>query len=101
MLKIQIKSAWWDQSKNNYVVDNRRTKTNRRRMIRSNYASEDFDFAIIYIDKLEVFYVMPAEVFRSYGSEIHLVEEEKRQRKPRSAVYREAWNLLEESVGVR
>ena len=101
LLKIQIKSAWWDQSKNNYVVDNRRTKTNRRRMIRSNYASEDFDFAIIYIDKLEVFYVMPAEVFRSYGSEIHLVEEEKRQRKPRSAVYREAWNLLEESVGVR
>lgn len=39
LLKIQVKCAWWDQAKQNYVVDNRRTKTNRRQMIRANYFS--------------------------------------------------------------
>ncbi|MEM6398237.1 MAG: hypothetical protein AAF741_17940 [Bacteroidota bacterium] len=38
--------------------------------------------------------MFPCNVFNSYGSEIHLVEADKRQRKPRSAAYREAWNLL-------
>ncbi|PHI21688.1 hypothetical protein CEQ90_01360 [Lewinellaceae bacterium SD302] len=31
----------------------------------------------------------------NYGFEIHLVESDKRQRKPRSAEFREAWNLIE------
>lgn len=94
LVKIQVKSAWFDTSKLNWVVDNRRTKTNRRVMIRSNYSSSDFDFAILYIDKLQVFYVMPSAVFNAYGSEIHLVEDEKRQRKPKSAEYRMAWDLI-------
>jgi len=94
LVKIQVKSAWFDESKQNYVVDNRRTKTNRRHMVRDNYQSDDFDFAIIYIDDLHVFYVMPCEVFISYGSEIHLVEAAKRQRKPKSSDFREAWNLI-------
>jgi len=33
-------------------------------------------------------------VFISYASEVHLVEADKRQRKPRSAEYRDAWNLI-------
>ena len=33
-------------------------------------------------------------MFVSYGSEIHMVEAEKRQRKPRSAGYRDAWELI-------
>ena len=94
LLKIQVKSAWYDQRKENYVVDVRRTKTNRREMKRSNYEQDDFDFAILYIEDLDVFYIMPFEVFSSYGSEIHLVESEKRQRFPKSHTYREAWCLL-------
>ncbi|KAA3628072.1 MAG: endonuclease [Bacteroidetes bacterium] len=94
LVKIQVKSAWYDSKKDNYVVDNRRTKTNRRQMIRENYSSEDFDFAVLYIPDLEVFYIMPIEDFISFGSEVHLVEAEKRQRKPRSAEFREAWHLL-------
>jgi hypothetical protein len=39
---------------------------------------------------------MPCAVFTSYGSEIHLVESDKRQRKPRSAEFREAWDLIEQ-----
>jgi hypothetical protein len=94
LLKIQVKSAWFDEKKQNYVVDNRRTQTNRRVMKRSNYESGDFDFAILYIADLDVFYVIPCEIFLSYGSEIHLVEDEKRQRKPRSAIYRELWSII-------
>jgi len=38
--------------------------------------------------------VFPVDVFISYGSEIHLVEADKRQRKPRSVDYRDAWDLI-------
>jgi hypothetical protein len=94
LVKVQVKSAWFDVPSGNYVVDNRRTKTNRREMIREAYSSEDFDFAIAYLQDVEVFYIFPCEVFISYGSEIHCVEADRRQRKPRSADYRDAWDLM-------
>ena len=92
--RVQVKSAWFDSAKQNYVVDNRRTKTNRRTMVRSAYSINDFDYAALYLPVESIFYIMPSGTFISYGSEIHLVEDEKRQRKPRSAAYREAWDLL-------
>ena len=94
LVKIQVKYAWLDNRTGNYVVDNRRTKTNRRQMIREAYSEKDFDFALAYIENLNVFYVFPLNVFTGYGSGIHLVEATKRQRKPRSANYRDAWNLI-------
>lgn len=94
LVKIQVKCAWLDRFSGNFVVDNRRTKTNRRTMIRERYQQQDFDFALLYIPQHRIFYVFPLEVFISYGSEIHLVETAKRQRKPRSADYREAWHLI-------
>ncbi len=98
LVKIQVKAAWFHPTSKNYVVDNRRTKTNRRQMVRSPYTLSDFDFAVAYISELDVFYIFPATVFISYGSEIHLVEAEKRQRKPRSAGYREQWSLIERAA---
>lgn len=94
LLKVQVKSSWYDEKSGNYVVDNRRTKTNRREMLRANYSLKDFDSALVYIQELNLFYVFPVDVFISYGSEIHLVEAEKRQRKPKSTIYREAWDLI-------
>lgn len=94
LIKIQVKYAWFDEPSGNYVADNRRTKTNRRSMVREVYKQSDFDFALVHIEKLDLFYVFPVEVFIGYGSEIHLVEAEKRQRKPRSAVYRDAWEFI-------
>jgi PD-(D/E)XK endonuclease len=94
LIRIQVKSAWFDEPSGNYVVDNRRTKTNRRVMLREVYQLTDFDFALAYIEPLDLFYVFPVDVFVSYGSEIHLVEAEKRQRKPRSTDYRNAWQLI-------
>lgn len=92
LLRIQIKSAW--KRGNVYLVDSRRTKTNRRRMIRSRYEAGDFDFAILYVDDLNTFYVMPHKIFSSYRSEITLPGKVSRQRPPRSDQYREAWDLL-------
>jgi uncharacterized protein YcgL (UPF0745 family) len=94
LVKIQVKSAWFDIKTQNYVVDTRRTKTNRRQMIRSIYSSNDFDFAVVYIENLDIFYVIPVNDFISYGSSIHLIETEKRQRRPKSADFREAWQLI-------
>lgn len=94
LVKVQIKSAWFDEPSGNYIVDNRRTKTNRRQMVREAYSLLDFDFALVYIEALDLFYVFPTAVFIGYGSEIHIVEADKRQRKPRSAEYRDAWNLI-------
>jgi hypothetical protein len=94
LVKIQVKSAWFDESRKNYVIDTRRTKTNRKQMLRSSYSATDFDFAVAYIEELNVFYVFPVEEFISYSSEIHLVETEKRQRKPKSSSFREAWELI-------
>ena len=63
-------------------------------MIRSLYEKEDCDFAILYLADRQVFYVLPVNVFISYRSGISLVEAETRQRPPRSAAYRERWDLL-------
>jgi hypothetical protein len=93
-VKVQVKSAWFDDLRGNYVVDNRRTKTNRRVMLREAYTETDFDFALVYIEVLDLFYIFPVKVFIGYASEIHMVETDKRQRKPASAEYRNAWELI-------
>ena len=64
LIRIQVKSAWYYNG--SFIVDTRRTKTNRRQMVRARYSRSDFDFAILYIDKLNTFYVMPVAAFSSY-----------------------------------
>jgi len=101
LVKVQVKTAWFDESRGNYVVDNRRTKTNRRVMVREVYTPSDFDFALAYLPDRDLFYVFPIEVFISYASEIHLVEVDKRQRKPRSAAFRDALELIQQWAAQR
>jgi hypothetical protein len=98
LIKIQVKAAWLDEASGNYVIDNRCTKTNRQVMLRAPYTSTDFDFALGYIAELDLFYIFPVDIFISYGSELHLVEADRRQRRPRSTAYREAWDLLTGTV---
>src|SRR5574341_1943507 len=74
LVKVQVKYAWLDESSQNFIVDNRRTKTNRRTMVRDEYGPSDFDFALVYIPERNLFYVFPVEVFISYGSEVTMVE---------------------------
>jgi hypothetical protein len=97
LIRLQIKAAWFEKSGNVYVVDNRRTCTNRRNMKRSFYQSHEFDFAILVILEESVFYVMPVDIFISYGSSIYLVRDKKRQRPPRSEKYLERWDLFKSS----
>ena len=94
LVRIQVKCAWYERLKDLYTVDARRTKTNRHCMVRDRYAASDFDFAILYLLDQQTFYVMPVDVFTSYKSGISLVETPKRQRLPRSAGYKNRWDLL-------
>lgn len=63
-------------------------------MKRCLYTNKDFDFAVVFLPDLECFYVFLVDVFIGYKSEIHFVESQKRQRKPASAPYRDAWKLI-------
>lgn len=94
LVKVQVKSAWRYERDDCYLTDNRRTKTNRRNMVRDLYRKTDFDFALVHVEELNLFYVFPVDVFIAYASSVCLVESDKRQRKPRSAEYREAWDLI-------
>lgn len=94
-IKIQVKCAWYDKNKKLYAVDVRRTKTNRRQMVRNRYHGGDFDFAIIYILEENIYYIFSLEAFNSYSSTISLIERNKRQRPPQSLQNREKWSLLD------
>ena len=94
-IKIQVKRAWLRGKA--YIVDSRRTKTNRRRMLRKPYQCGDFDYAIVHIPDGKIVYIMPILEFLSYRSEITFIENSSRQRRPRSWKFREAWHLLQNS----
>lgn len=94
LVRLQVKSAWFNTFDQNYCIDVRRTKTNRRLMLRSLYTNQDFDFALVYLPEKRIFYVFPVAVFIGFGSTLSLVESDKRQRKPKSANYREAFELI-------
>lgn len=90
----QVKSAWYDENSKNYIVDSRKGRTNRKFCRHEKYCNDDFDFAILFIQDLELFYVMPSDIFNQYGASISLVVSDKRQRKPKSDTYKEAWYLI-------
>ena len=41
LICIQVKHAWFNAKDKAYIVDTRRTKTNRRRMVRKKYAKRE------------------------------------------------------------
>ncbi len=98
LLRIQVKSAWYDASKDLYTVDVRRTKTNRSRMLRFRYGADDFDIAILFVQECGTFYIMPVDVFNSFKSGISLTESAKRQRCPRANAYRDLWELIDGDI---
>ncbi len=94
LIRLQVKAAWFNEKKKMYLVDNRRTRTNRRFMKRMRYSREDFDYAILVNLETKAFYVMPVEIFISYASSIAIVDGKTRQRRPKSSMYKDRWDLL-------
>lgn len=93
-IKIQVKYAGFNNTTNNYIVDTRRSQTNQRNIVRKNYTEKDFDFALIYIEDLNIFYVVPVEIFISYKSSISITEDVNRQRKTKISSYKNNWELI-------
>ncbi len=89
LTKIQIKSAW--KRRNVFMVDSRRTRTNRLVMKRAPYQKGDFDFAVIYIQEKESYYIMPFIEFATFKSEITL---ESSRECCKTRMYKNAWHLL-------
>jgi len=95
--RIQVKCAWPDKSYGSYLVDVRTSKTNRTKYKYVKYNDNDFDFAIMVIIEHNILYIMPSNIFNSYGSIITLLNpnnEDKSQRLPKSYEYKNAWQLL-------
>jgi hypothetical protein len=97
LIKIQVKSAWFDKYSKSYKVDARRTRTNRRFMKRSSYDLSDFDFALCHILEKDLTYIIPIKIFISYKGSIPFVMEKRQGRKvAKSDKYKEAWDLIED-----
>ena len=98
-IKIQVKSAWIDKSHFRYVVDARQTKTNRRKMVRKYYDKNSFDFAIVYVQEENDFFIIPVSEFIKYKGTITLMEVGGQQSKTGIKIkkYRNHWELLKGS----
>ena len=59
----------------------------------SNILKQNYKFVVAVILVVTIL-VLAVTAFATFRSSISLIEESKRQRKPRSAKYREAWHLL-------
>lgn len=94
LVKIQVKLAWHYEKCNSYIVDVRRSQTNRKIYKKTKYCESDFDFLIAYIPDGDVFYIFPADFACSFAGGITMTEGEQRQRRPKSADYREAWWII-------
>jgi hypothetical protein len=93
LVRLQVKMAWRDAT-GNFVVDVRRSQTNRRVFKHTKYTETDFEFMVAWVPEPEAFYIFPASFACSFGSGISMVEGSRRQRPPRSAAYRNRWELL-------
>jgi len=93
LLRIQVKTAW--ANRGSYRVDMRRTKTNRRIMIRSRYIKGDFDFLIVHILETRESFIIPSSIALSYSA--MSLGKIGRPGKRSSGVlkFKEAWKRLE------
>lgn len=88
LVRIQVKSAWRRGSV--HIVDVRRTRTNRRCMVRAPYSVNDFDLAAVYVPCNEQFLLIPVNVFCAYKSEMTVDG----RSGGKLSEYVEAWTLL-------
>lgn len=91
LLKIQVKKAY-TQSKSSYKVLVKKSNTNRKEVKYTRYIETDFDFALLYLEDLDLFYVVPVLCFinNNWGYSMN-------PNNPLSLTYayKEAWNLLQ------
>jgi hypothetical protein len=99
LARIQVKMAW-ESTPGNYIIDIRRSQTNRKVAKYTKYEVTDFDFLVAWLSDLDLFYIFPSEFACSFGSTISMIEGTRRQRPPRSLAYRNKWDLLNDYCGM-
>lgn len=92
LVRIQVKSAWFNEADKCYSVDVRRHQTNRQEYRHTKYNSDDFDFLVAWIENGNVFYILPALFANMYAGNLGMSLDDNRNYK--SHPYRNAWHLL-------
>jgi len=94
LVKIQVKSAWITDDSKVWAIESRRTKTNRRSMIKAYYKKSDFDFAVIHAIDPNVFWILPVKEFLTWKGQISFRLDENGQRHLKSNDFRNDWDLI-------
>lgn len=94
LIRIQAKSAW--KQKSAFMVDTRRSKTNRARYKKEAYKPTDFDFALLWHPEDQEFFIMPISDFLG-AKMISLPAKSRRINYPnKSSAFRSLWSAIEE-----
>jgi hypothetical protein len=93
LLRLQVRRAWLCQGK--FVVDVRRSQTNRLQWRHTKHGPDDYDFLIAWIPESTVFYVIPAAVASTFASNITLTD----RINSRAAQFKNAWHLIDAGRG--
>ena len=95
LVRIQVRRAWEVKtSKGSYIVDVRRSQTNRSTYTHTKHAIDSYDFLVAWIPELNLFYVIPSEVADTFGGGITLTEDTKKQRKGKAVQYKDRCDLI-------
>jgi hypothetical protein len=98
LVKIQVKSAWYQERTDTYQIKTVMTKSNRGEYKFCRYNETDFDFAIAHLQGEDSFYVLPMSFYNSFKSNIAFIGVKEHRNQPRSLPYKEAWHLIEQFV---
>lgn len=67
-VRIQVKTAWYNEPKNGWIVTTSRTRFGKNKCHRDPYKIGDFDYAAIYVPLNNNVYLIPIAIFTSYNN---------------------------------
>ena len=100
LVRIQVKSAWFNDKSKNWVCSLKKTLTNSRKIKRKNYSIDEIDFIIAVIQERNEFFIIPFSKCAHYKSEINLITFQTRQRVFSFKENINCWNLLKDFRGL-
>jgi len=100
LVRIQVRTAYYDKSTDRYLGNVRSAKTNRKRysFVKSN--TSDVEFFVFVVQDRNVFYVVPSGIVKKVKSMLSLCPHRTRGLdKFKIEGYKNNWNLIAGSTG--
>lgn len=89
LFKIQVKKAY--KGKNSYACKVKKSNTNRKEVKYTKYSNTDFDFAVIWLEEIDDYYIIPAKVFNDNNWSITMTPTNEDSK---TFIYLRNWELL-------